>query len=195
MLPWEPAMPSDQPIVPTESAPCEDSALGTAWLLACICRRRSSCQEPSAQLQRVLQGSLRTKETVDRFKAVPAQPGQTSPLLTYFGTLLTRGKLNAYESVELSSLVLQQNRKNLLDNWLKEVGIQPSLLLDRLEAWACCKACGAACRLDTLTVLAHVVWAAAVWALQRSASLRADSPTLRWWHKPGKPVQIHLHDF
>lgn len=68
------------------------------------------------------QGSLRTKETVDRFKAVPAQAGQTSPLLTYFGTLLTRGKLNAYESVELSMLVLQQNRKQLLDNWLKEVG-------------------------------------------------------------------------
>ena len=68
-----------------------------------------------------LQGSLRTKETVDRFKAVPAQPGQTSPLLTYFGTLLTRGKLNAYESVELSMLVLQQNRKQLLDNWLREV--------------------------------------------------------------------------
>ena len=61
---------------------------------------------------------------MDRFKAVPAQPGQTSPLLTYFGTLLTRGKLNAYESVELSMLVLQQNRKNLLDNWLKEVRCQ-----------------------------------------------------------------------
>ena len=67
-----------------------------------------------------MQGSLRTKKTVDRFKAVPAQAGQTSPLLTYFGTLLTRGKLNAYESVELSMLVLQQNRKQLLDNWLKE---------------------------------------------------------------------------
>ena len=59
---------------------------------------------------------------MDRFKAVPAQPGQTSPLLVYFGTLLTRGKLNAYESVELSMLVLQQNRKQLLDNWLREVG-------------------------------------------------------------------------
>ena len=69
-----------------------------------------------------VQGALRTKETVDRFKAVPAQPGQTSPLLVYFGTLLTRGKLNAYESVELSMLVLQQNKKQLLDNWLREVG-------------------------------------------------------------------------
>ncbi|KAK9805974.1 hypothetical protein WJX73_010066 [Symbiochloris irregularis] len=72
------------------------------------------------------QGSLRTKTTVDRFKAVPQQPGQTSPLLVYFGTLLTRGKLNAYESVELSMLVLQQNRKQLLDNWLKEDKLTPS---------------------------------------------------------------------
>ena len=48
-------------------------------------------------------------------------PGQTSPLLVYFGTLLTRGRLNAYESVELSMLVLSQNKKHLLDNWLREV--------------------------------------------------------------------------
>ena len=64
---------------------------------------------------------LRTKETIDKFKAVPPVPGQTSPLLVYFGTLLTKGKLNAYESVELSLLVLSQNKKHLLDNWLREV--------------------------------------------------------------------------
>ena len=43
----------------------------------------------------------------------------TSPLLVYFGTLLTRGKLNAFESVELSRLVLSQKKKHLLDNWFK----------------------------------------------------------------------------
>ncbi len=32
-----------------------------------------------------LQGALRTKETIESFKRVPAQPGQTSPLLVYFG--------------------------------------------------------------------------------------------------------------
>jgi len=37
----------------------------------------------------------------------------------YFGTLLTRGKLNAFESVELSQLVISQNKKHLLDNWFK----------------------------------------------------------------------------
>lgn len=68
-----------------------------------------------------MQGVLRTKETIDRFKSVAPTPGQTSPLLVYFGTLLTRGKLNVYESAELAQLVLSQNKKHLLDNWLKEV--------------------------------------------------------------------------
>ncbi len=67
------------------------------------------------------QGVLRTSETIEKFKRVPVQPGTTSPLLVYFGTLLTKSKLNAYESVELSKLVLSQNKKHLLDNWLKVV--------------------------------------------------------------------------
>lgn len=53
-------------------------------------------------------------------QSVPVQPGQTSPLLQYFGTLLTKGKLNAFESLELSRLVVNQNKKNLLENWLAE---------------------------------------------------------------------------
>ncbi|KAI7994583.1 Clathrin heavy chain 1 [Camellia lanceoleosa] len=52
--------------------------------------------------------------------SVPVQAGQTPPLLQYFGTLLTRGKLNAFESLELSRLVINQNNKNLLENWLAE---------------------------------------------------------------------------
>ena len=74
----------------------------------------------------LLQGVLRTKETIDRFKSVAPTPGQTSPLLVYFGTLLTRGKLNAHESAELAQLVLAQNKKHLLDNWLKEARARPS---------------------------------------------------------------------
>lgn len=53
-------------------------------------------------------------------QSVPVQAGQTPPLLQYFGTLLTRGKLNSYESLELSRLVVNQNKKNLLENWLAE---------------------------------------------------------------------------
>ncbi|KAJ7543091.1 hypothetical protein O6H91_09G024400 [Diphasiastrum complanatum] len=66
------------------------------------------------------QGILRTADTIAKFQSVPVQPGQTSPLLQYFGTILTRGKLNAYESLELSRLVVNQNKKNLLENWLAE---------------------------------------------------------------------------
>ncbi|KAL7986940.1 hypothetical protein Chor_005859, partial [Crotalus horridus] len=53
-------------------------------------------------------------------KSVPAQPGQTSPLLQYFGILLDQGQLNKYESLELCRPVLQQGRKQLLEKWLKE---------------------------------------------------------------------------
>ena len=74
---------------------------------------------------RLRQGVLRTKETIDRFKSVAPTPGQTSPLLVYFGTLLTRGRLNAHESAELAQLVLAQNKKHLLDNWLKEARRRP----------------------------------------------------------------------
>ncbi|KAG5123489.1 hypothetical protein AAZX31_11G061500 [Glycine max] len=66
------------------------------------------------------QGVLRTPDTVAKFQSVPVQAGQTPPLLQYFGTLLTMGKLNAFESLELSRLVVNQNKKNLLENWLAE---------------------------------------------------------------------------
>ncbi|KAL5997908.1 Clathrin heavy chain 2, partial [Asimina triloba] len=67
-----------------------------------------------------LQGILRTPDTVAKFQSVPVQPGQTPPLLQYFGTLLTNGKLNAFESLELSRLVVNQNKKNFLEDWLAE---------------------------------------------------------------------------
>ncbi|XP_073686252.1 clathrin, heavy chain a (Hc) [Garra rufa] len=65
-------------------------------------------------------GILRTPDTIRRFQGVPAQPGQTSPLLQYFGILLDQGQLNKYESLELCRPVLQQGRKQLLEKWLKE---------------------------------------------------------------------------
>ena len=91
-------------------------------LLLLDMRARVTRPAPCRNLSKTLgfsQGSLRTKQTIEKFKAVPVQPGTTSPLLVYFGTLLTRGKLNAFESVELSRLVLSQNKKHLLDNWFK----------------------------------------------------------------------------
>ena len=65
-------------------------------------------------------GALRTRETIAKFQAVPAQHGQNSPLLQYFGICLQRGKLNAFETLELSRLVLSQNKKVLLDTWMAE---------------------------------------------------------------------------
>uniref|UniRef100_A0A667HBR1 Clathrin heavy chain n=1 Tax=Lynx canadensis TaxID=61383 RepID=A0A667HBR1_LYNCA len=66
------------------------------------------------------QGVLRTSDTVRKFQSIPAQPGQASPLLQYFGILLDQGQLNKLESLELCRPVLQQGRKQLLEKWLKE---------------------------------------------------------------------------
>jgi len=65
-------------------------------------------------------GFLRTPQTVETFKAVPAQQGQLSVILQYFGMLLDQGKLNEHETLELARPVLQQNRKHLLEKWMGE---------------------------------------------------------------------------
>ena len=101
------------------------------------------------------QGILRTYETIQRFQQTPAQPNQSSPLLHYFGILLDQGKLNRYESLELCRPVLQQQRKQLLEKWLKddklecseELGdlvkpVDPTLALSGLSA---CKRSGESC--------------------------------------------------
>ncbi|KAA0189973.1 hypothetical protein HAZT_HAZT008690 [Hyalella azteca] len=65
-------------------------------------------------------GILRTPQTIQKFQQVSAQPGQTSPLLQYFGILLDQSHLNKFESLELCRPVLSQGRKNLLEKWLKD---------------------------------------------------------------------------
>ncbi|XP_075389517.1 clathrin heavy chain 2 isoform X1 [Tenrec ecaudatus] len=71
-------------------------------------------------------GVLRTSDTLLKFQNLPAQPGQASPLLQYFGILLDRGQLNKYESIELCRPVLQQGRTQLLEKWLKEEKLECS---------------------------------------------------------------------
>ena len=68
----------------------------------------------------LLQGILRTSETIQRFQQVPTPPGQTSPLLQYFGILLESSQLNKYEALELCRPVLAQGKKQLIEKWLKE---------------------------------------------------------------------------
>lgn len=71
-------------------------------------------------------GILRTPQAIQRFTQVPTVPGQTSPLLQYFGILLDQGKLNKYESIELCKPVIQQGKKQLLEKWLKEEKLEVS---------------------------------------------------------------------
>ncbi|KAG0798102.1 hypothetical protein G6F22_004554 [Rhizopus arrhizus] len=71
-------------------------------------------------------GILRTTQTIEQFRQIPAQPNQLSPILQYFGTLLEKGTLNKYESLELAKPILMQNRKPLLEKWLKEDKLQCS---------------------------------------------------------------------
>mmetsp|Transcript_88548 Transcript_88548/g.255372 ORF Transcript_88548/g.255372 Transcript_88548/m.255372 type:complete len:1482 (+) Transcript_88548:892-5337(+) len=66
-------------------------------------------------------GILRTPEVINQFKSVAGTPGQASPILTYFSVLLEHGgKLNGLESIELVRPVVQQQRRELVEKWLKE---------------------------------------------------------------------------
>ncbi|PVV00105.1 hypothetical protein BB559_000117 [Furculomyces boomerangus] len=65
-------------------------------------------------------GILRTTDTISRLKNLPSTAGQLSPILNYFATILETGELNRYEAIELTRPVLAMNRKQLLENWLKE---------------------------------------------------------------------------
>lgn len=64
-------------------------------------------------------GVLRNVGTINKLKSLPASSG-TPPLLIYFSTLLEKGKLNQFETIELAKPILQQDRKQLLEKWIKE---------------------------------------------------------------------------
>ena len=65
-------------------------------------------------------GFLRTRQTIEKFKLAPTTLGQLPVVLQYFSMLLDKGGLNTFESLELIKPVLAQNRKNLLEKWLKD---------------------------------------------------------------------------
>ncbi|KAI9281895.1 hypothetical protein BY458DRAFT_498367 [Sporodiniella umbellata] len=71
-------------------------------------------------------GILRTTQTIEQFRQIPVQPNQLSPVLQYFGILIEKGCLNKYESLELAKPILTQNRKPLLEKWLKEEKLECS---------------------------------------------------------------------
>eukprot|EP00043_Microstomoeca_roanoka_P006604 m.64179 g.64179 ORF g.64179 m.64179 type:complete len:1667 (-) comp13482_c1_seq1:229-5229(-) len=65
-------------------------------------------------------GILRNASTMQKLQQAPVAPGQQSPLLKYFSTLLETSKLNKQEAIELCRPVIQQNRTELIEKWLKE---------------------------------------------------------------------------
>ncbi|CAI6341479.1 unnamed protein product [Periconia digitata] len=65
-------------------------------------------------------GFLRTAQTINRLRQIPAQPGQITILLQYFGQLLDKGGLNKEETLELARPVFAQGRKHLIEKWQKE---------------------------------------------------------------------------
>jgi len=65
-------------------------------------------------------GILRTAATINLFKNLPSIPGAPSPLLNYFSILLDKSTLNEQETLELIRPVLQQGRKDLIQNWIKD---------------------------------------------------------------------------
>ncbi|KAG9304457.1 hypothetical protein G9A89_020021 [Geosiphon pyriformis] len=65
---------------------------------------------------------LRTPQTIELFKSVPIAQGShvPPPLMQYFATLLEKGNLNRYESLELAKPVFMQEKKHLFERWLLE---------------------------------------------------------------------------
>jgi clathrin heavy chain len=53
-----------------------------------------------------------------------------APALAVLRHTANSGKLNAFEPLELSRLVVNQNKKNLLENWLAEDKLECSEELD-----------------------------------------------------------------
>ena len=63
---------------------------------------------------------LRTPQTVELLRSYFAPPGQLAPLLQYFGIILEHDRLTEYETIELSNLLISQNKKELLKKWFDE---------------------------------------------------------------------------
>jgi len=63
--------------------------------------------------------SLRTTETINKFKQLPPPAqGGPQPILIYFSTLLESVRLNKAESLELCKPVLQQGKVALVEGWI-----------------------------------------------------------------------------
>ena len=64
--------------------------------------------------------TLRNAKTIQLFQNLPAPSQGQPPIIMYFLTLLKKGKLNKIESVELVRTVINQNKVNLVEQWLRD---------------------------------------------------------------------------
>lgn len=61
---------------------------------------------------------LRNRETIEKFRSLPQNPGQPHPIMQYFHTLVEKGKLNDIESVEVTKILLSLNKKDFIERWM-----------------------------------------------------------------------------
>jgi clathrin heavy chain len=58
--------------------------------------------------------TLRNIETINAFKSAQGTP---QPILTYFQTIMEKGKMNLIESVEICKPLVMQGKKNVIETW------------------------------------------------------------------------------
>lgn len=80
---------------------------------------------------------LRNKTTIEQIKRLPRPASGPHPILQYFFVLLESGKLRESETLELCQLVLNQNRKQMVQNWIDQdkIEVNEALgdLLDKVD--------------------------------------------------------------
>jgi clathrin heavy chain len=63
---------------------------------------------------------LRNRNTIDKLKNAPKPANGPHPILQFFFVLLETGQLKEVETLELCKLVIQQNKKNMVQNWIDQ---------------------------------------------------------------------------
>ncbi|KAK8842459.1 hypothetical protein M9Y10_026046 [Tritrichomonas musculus] len=70
--------------------------------------------------------SLRNQATIEKFHRIPYKTGGIQPLFQYLMAILENTKLNEIESIEICKIVLEQNKTELIEKWIKEDKLTPT---------------------------------------------------------------------
>lgn len=105
----------------------------------------SGCYEEAAIVAATSpQDILRTAQTFERFKEQKAQPGETSPLLHYCEAVIVDSNpgqkgLNASESMDAVIRAFEEDRRDLVVQWLSQEKLKHSDMLgDSIAAFCSC---------------------------------------------------------